>query len=117
MHTPLTNETFHSVNEEILAKAKKNLILVNTARGAVNDEAAVAKAVKDGKIAGYGTDVYSVEPVNEDNPIYGIKDMENVLLTPHMAWGAYESRVRVVEEVHENIRAFMNGEVRNRVDL
>lgn len=117
MHTPLTNETFHSVNEEILEKAKNNLVLVNTARGAVNDEAAVAKAVKNGKIAAYGTDVYSVEPVNEDNPIYSIKDMENVLLTPHMAWGAYESRVRVVEEVHQNIRAFLNKEVRNRVDL
>ena len=92
-------------------------MLVNSARGAVNDEAAVARAVKEGRIAAYGTDVYSIEPVNEDNPMYHIKDMGNVILTPHMAWGAYESRVRVVEEVHENIRAFLNGEVRNRVDL
>ena len=117
MHTPLTDETFHSVNEEILSKAKKNLVLVNTARGAVNDEAAVAKAVKEGRIAAYGTDVYSVEPINESNPIFEIKDMKNVILTPHMAWGAYESRVRVIVEVHKNIKAFLDGEVRNRVDI
>ena len=117
MHTPLTDETFHSVNEEILSKAKKNLVLVNTARGAVNDEAAVTKAIKEGRIAAYGTDVYSVEPINESNPIFEIKDMKNVILTPHMAWGAFEARVRVIDEVRENIKAFLDGKVRNRVDL
>ncbi len=117
MHTPLNDETFHSVDDAILSKAKKKLVLVNSARGAVNDEAAVARAVKEGRIAAYGTDVYSVEPINENNPIYEIKDMKNVILTPHMAWGAYESRVRVVDEVHANIEAFLAGKIRNRVDL
>ncbi len=117
LHTPLNDETYHSVNKEILAKSKKNLVLVNAARGAVTDERAVYDAVAGGVIGAYGTDVYSVEPMQYDNPIYGLRDYENVMFTPHMAWGAYEARERLVYEVYENISAFFDSRIRNRVDL
>lgn len=117
LHTPLNEKTFHSVNSDILSRAKKNLILVNAARGAVTDEKAVADAVKSGKIAAFGTDVYSVEPMQENNPVYGLRDFDNVIFTPHMAWGAYEARERLIFEILANIEAFFKGEIRNRVDL
>ena len=117
VHTPLNAETHHSINEEILAKSKKHLVLVNAARGAVTDEKAICDAVKNGVIGAYGTDVYSVEPMQYDNPVWKLRDCENVLFTPHMAWGAYEARVRLVDEVYANIEAFYGGKIRNRVDL
>lgn len=117
VHTPLNDETRHSINAEILAKSKKSLVLVNAARGAVIDEKAIFDAVKNGVIGAFGTDVYSTEPMQYDNPIYNLRDFDNVLFTPHMAWGAYEARERLVYEVYENITAFYNGEIRNRVDL
>lgn len=117
VHTPLTPETRHSINENVLSKAKKNLILFNAARGAVTDESAVAKAVETGIIDSFGTDVYSTEPLQKDSPLYRIKDRSNVLLTPHMAWGAYEARERLISEICENIKAFFDGAIRNRVDI
>ena len=96
---------------------KPTAILINTARGAVTDEMAVAEAVKNGKIGGLGCDVYSVEPFGAEHPYFEIKDMDNVILTPHMAWGSYEARIRLCDEVKKNIIAFFNGEIKNRVDL
>ena len=87
------------------------------ARGAVLDEAAVAKAIKSGKIGGFGSDVYSVEPMAADHPFTEVMHMDNVCLTPHMAWGAYESRCRCLAEIIENIKTFFDGGMRNRVDL
>jgi glycerate dehydrogenase len=92
-------------------------ILVNMARGAVTDEAAVAEAVKSGKLGALGCDVYSMEPFPESHPFYAIRDRENVLLTPHMSWGAYEARARCLSEMILNMQAFFKGEARNRVDL
>ena len=116
VHTPLNDGTFHLINEERLSKMKGGVILVNVARGAVFDEEAVTHAVLDGKIGGLGVDVYSTEPYPEDHPYSAIAALDNVCLTPHMAWGAYESRKRCVEEIGENIRSFMDGGRRNRVD-
>ena len=96
---------------------KKNAILINVARGAVTDEKALADAIKEGKIGGIGVDVYSTEPFGEDHPFNEIKDMPNVCLTPHNAWGAYEARERCLKDIIENIKAFYNGEKRSRVDL
>lgn len=117
VHTPLNDGTLHSVDEKVLSKAKKSLILVNTARGAVFDEEAVVKAVEEGRIGGLATDVYSVEPMANDSPYNRLKDFKNVIFTPHNAWGAYESRVRLLGEMVKNIEAFFSGEIRNRVDL
>ena len=93
---------------------KKSAFLVNAARGAVTNEADVADAIKKGTIGGFATDVYSVEPMEINSPLQQIKDLPNVIL-PHMAWGAYESRVRCIAEIAQNIVAFENGEKRNRI--
>ncbi len=117
VHTPLNEETNHSVNEKVISGAKKGLILVNTARGAVFDEEAVVRAVESGIIRGLATDVYSVEPMSYSSPYNRLKEYKNVILTPHNAWGAYESRVRLLGEMVKNIEAFFSGAIRNRVDL
>ncbi len=117
LHLPLCKETHHIINEDRISKMKKNVILVNLARGNVTDEKAVAQAVINGNIGAFGSDVFSVEPFGTDHPFNEIKDLPNVILTPHMAWGAYESRLRCVDEVRQNIVSFFEGKVRNRVDL
>ncbi len=117
VHTPLTPETRGLIGAEALAKMKDGALLVNMARGAVTDEAAVAEAVRSGKLGAFGCDVYSVEPFPEEHPFYAIREMDNVLLTPHMSWGAYEARARCLDEMILNIRAFFAGEERCRVDI
>ncbi len=117
VHTPLNDETRALINAERIAKMKDGVIFVNVARGAVTDEGAVANAIINGKIAGFGCDVYSIEPFGTEHPFYEIKNYRNVILTPHMAWGSYEARVRLCQEVKQNIVEYFNGEIKNRVDL
>lgn len=117
VHIPLSDATRGLISRDRIAKMKDNVILVNTARGAVLDEEAVCEAVKDGKIAGFGSDVYSIEPFAEDSPYYAIRSLDNVCLTPHMAWGAIEARERCFNEMILNMKAYFNGEIRNRIDL
>ena len=117
IHTPLNDSTRGLVSREMIALMKKDVIIANAARGAVTDERAIADAVKEGRIGAFGSDVFSVEPFGKDHPFYEIKDLPNVCLTPHMAWGAYEARVRCLSEIVENIKAYQNGEIRSRVDL
>lgn len=117
LHTPLNEGTRGLINSERIAAMKEGVILVNVARGAVVDENAVANAFKIGKLGGFGCDVYSAEPFGKDHPYYEIKDMDNVILTPHMAWGSYEARIRLCNEVKENIIAFFKGDIKNRIDV
>ena len=116
LHTPLNDGTRGLIGKAQLAMMKKNAILVNVARGAVTDEEAVAQALLSGKLAGFGCDVYSTEPFPQGHPIDRIKDLPNVCLTPHIAWGGYETRVRLLNEMTENAKAFFSGKRRNRVD-
>ncbi len=116
IHAPLTAETHGIINRERLARMKPTAILINVARGAITDEQAVAEAVLNGRLGGLGVDVYSAEPFPADHPFQALRGLDMVCLTPHMAWGAYEARVRCLTEVAENIRAFYRGERRNRVD-
>ena len=95
---------------------KKDVVLVNEARGAVVNETDIAQAIKNGMIGAFGSDVYSVEPFTTDHPFYKIKDYCNVLFTPHAAWGAYESRLRCLNIICKNINAFLSGGSLNRVD-
>jgi glycerate dehydrogenase len=81
----------------------------------VTDEEAVATAIENGTIGAFGSDVYSIEPFPKDHPMYRIKDRENVLLTPHMAWASFEARSRCIDEMIENISCFKNGVKRNAV--
>ena len=96
---------------------KKTALLINVARGAVVNNADLAWALDENIIAGAGLDVLDGEPIRKDNPLGDIKDSEKLIITPHMAWGSVEARTRIVEAACENIRAFLNGEKRNRVDL
>lgn len=116
VHCPLNDQSRNLINEEMISLMKPNVILVNEARGAVLDEEAVAKAVEDGKIAAFGCDVYSIEPFGIDHPYSRIKNLPNVLLTPHAAWGSYEARERCINVIAQNINSFLNGNSLNRVD-
>ena len=117
VHTPLTEETRGLISRARIAKMKSGAVVINVARGAVCDEAALCEAVRDGRIGGIGVDVYSSEPFREDSPYYAIRQMPNVCLTPHMAWGSHEARVRCVSEMALNIESFLEGGTRSRVDI
>ncbi len=116
IHCPLNDTTRGIIDRARLALMKHTAILVNEARGAVVNEADVAEAVRVGRIAAFGADVYGNEPFGTDHPFYDIKDYPNVLLTPHVAWGAVEARERCLGVIVENIRAYLAGETKNRVD-
>lgn len=116
IHLPLNANTRGLIDREHIAMMKPGTLLINMARGAVTDEQAVADAVISGHLGGIGVDVYSTEPFPQSHPFYAIRDLDNVCLTPHMAWGAYEARVRCLQEMMENIRAMDRGERRCRVD-
>jgi len=117
VHIPLSDSTRNLINKERISAMKPNVIFVNTARGAIADEAALCEAVKNGKIGAIGIDVYSKEPFDKESPYYEIKDFDNVCLTPHMAWGAQEARKRCFSKMIENTIAFLEGKTLNRVDI
>ncbi len=117
VHLPLTSKTKGLIDEELISSMKENAIFINVARGAITDEEALAKAVLEGKIGGIGIDVYSSEPFATTHPFYQLIGNKRALFTPHMAWGAYESRVRCLEQVLLNIKTFFSGGIKNRVDI
>ena len=117
IHLPLSEHTKNIINSDMIALMKKDAVIVNAARGAVWDENAVAQAILNKKIAGMGSDVYSVEPMSKDHPFADILNFDNVCLTPHMAWGSYESRVRCINEIANNIKMYFEGKIHNRVDI
>ncbi len=116
VHTPLNEDTYDLISKERIALMKKDAIFINVSRGAVADEKALCEAVSKGRLGGIGIDVYSKEPFDSMSPYAKISHLKNVCLTPHIGWGAYEARVRCLEEIIKNIKAFFAGESRNRVD-
>lgn len=116
VHCPLNDHSRALINEHRLSIMKPGVILVNEARGAVLDEAAVTKAIKEKKIAAFGCDVYSTEPFGKDHPYNDIMHMPNVILTPHAAWGSYEARERCINIIADNIDSFISRKILNRVD-
>ena len=112
LHCPLTPQTERLVNEKRLAWMKPTAFLLNTSRGPLIDESALAKALNEGRIAGAGLDVLAVEPPTADNPLLRAK---NCLITPHIAWATRTARSRLMEAVVENMRAFLAGESKNVV--
>lgn len=106
VHCPLTESTKNLIDAEFISKLKSNAFIINTARGGVTNEHDVAEALKNGKLAGYGTDVLSTEPPSPDNPLLSAP---NCLITPHIAWAAFETRLRLMGILEENIKAFLNG--------
>ncbi|MBQ2775031.1 MAG: D-2-hydroxyacid dehydrogenase [Clostridia bacterium] len=113
LHCPLTPQTEKMVNKDFIAKMKPSAFLVNTSRGPVVDEDALAEALKNGKLAGAGVDVLSTEPPAADNPLLSC---DNCLITPHVAWAGLETRKRLIEILKGNIKAFIDGNPRNVVN-
>lgn len=116
IHLPLSDATRGILDADHIALLKPEAIVINVARGAVTDEAALAEALESGRIGGLGVDVYSTEPFGEDHPFYRLRDRDNICLTPHMAWGSIEARRRCLSEIILNMEAFLRGERRNRLD-
>ena len=115
IHLPLSEETKGIIDKNMIASMKKDAIVINVSRGAVTDEQALAEAVLNHHIGGLGVDVYSTEPFPKEHPFSTLLGLPNVCLTPHMAWGAYESRARCMHEIACNIKAYFYGESRNRL--
>lgn len=114
LHCPLTPSTRHLINAASIAKMKPSAILINTGRGPLVDEQAVADALNGGRLAAFGADVLSQEPPRSDNPLLSAR---NCFLTPHIAWATLEARTRLMSTATENVRQFIAGEpVANRVN-
>ena len=114
LHCPLFPETKGIINARSIAKMKDGAILLNTSRGPLVEEAALAQALNVGKLRGAAVDVVSQEPIVKGNPLLACK---NCIITPHMAWAPVESRQRLLDTVVENIRAFLDGKPQNVVNL
>ena len=115
IHCPLNENTRNLIDVREFSMMKSDAIVVNVARGAVWNEKAAADAILSNKIGALGCDVFTKEPFDESHPFYKIKDLDNVLLTPHMAWGSFESRTRCFDTVIKNIEAYLKGEPTNIV--
>lgn len=106
LHCPLTPHTDHLINDQRISKMKQGAIIVNTSRGPVVDEQAVADALHSGHLAAFAGDVLSAEPASEGNPLLSAP---NVFLTPHIAWATFEARTRLMNILIQNIKAFITG--------
>lgn len=106
LHCPLTKENTGMIDDTAISKMKDGAILLNTARGPLIDEAAVADALKRGKLRGAAMDVVSAEPIPGDSPLLSAP---NCIITPHMAWAPLEARLRILDCVVDNIEGFLNG--------
>jgi glycerate dehydrogenase len=116
LHCPLTPETRNLINHRSLSLMKPTAVLINTARGALIEEAALIDALDKKLIRAAALDVVTTEPPPADHPIIrAAKTLDNLIVTPHTAWSAREARERLLDEVKENIAAFLRGEPRNLV--
>ncbi|NQT94568.1 MAG: D-2-hydroxyacid dehydrogenase [Lentisphaerae bacterium] len=113
LHCPLTDDNAGFVNARMLEAMKPTAFLVNTSRGPLIDEAALAEALNTGCIAGAGLDVLSVEPPSEDNPLL---QATNCFITPHIAWATKSARGRLLDTAVDNVRAFLEGTPKNVVN-
>jgi phosphoglycerate dehydrogenase-like enzyme len=106
LHLPLTSDTVHLLNRDTMARMKPDAVLVNTSRGAVIDEDALVDALRSGRLAAAGLDVFEVEPVAPDNPLLGL---DNVVLTPHVTWYTADTMERYLAEAVANCRRLRDG--------
>ena len=113
LHCPLNEQSKLMINEKSLALFKPTAYLINTARGGLIDENALAAALNSGKIAGAALDVLTSEPPKADNPLIHAK---NCIITPHMAWASLEARVRLLHATEDNVRAFLQNAPINKVN-
>ncbi|MCM1502786.1 MAG: D-2-hydroxyacid dehydrogenase [Bacteroidales bacterium] len=112
LHCPLTDSTRHLVNAERLRMMKPSAILINTGRGPLVDEDALAEALENGTISAAGVDVLSCEPPCADNPLLKAR---NCFITPHLGWATKEARARLMDIAADNLRGFIEGDIKNNV--
>jgi len=110
LHCPLTPQTEKLINVDSLALMKPDAVLINTARGGLIDETALANALQHGKIGGAALDTLSSEPPSPDNPLLSL-NLPNLLITPHTAWASREARQRLIDQAADNFRAFLRGDI------
>lgn len=113
VHCPLTEATAGLINKDFISKMKKSAYIINTSRGPVANEQDIKNALINKRISGYATDVLSTEPPKEDNPLL---TAPNCLITPHVAWAAYETRLRLLGILENNIKGFLDGNLINVVN-
>jgi glycerate dehydrogenase len=106
LHCPLTENTRHLINADTLRQMKSSAILINTGRGPLIDDQAVADALAAGRLAAFCADVLTEEPPKADNPLLG---QPNAFITPHIAWASKEARIRLLQVATDNVRAFLSG--------
>jgi glycerate dehydrogenase len=114
LHCPLTPDTYHLINKETIEWMNPGAILINTGRGPLVDDFALASALKAGRIKVYCADVMTEEPPKADNPLLKVK---NAYITPHIAWATFEARQRLIQVATDNVRAFLSGHPLNRLFL
>lgn len=112
LHCPLTDTTRHLINNETLRLIKPSAILINTGRGPLVDDQAVASALAEGQLAAFCADVLTEEPPKADNPLLA---QPNAFFTPHIAWASTEARIRLLQVVTCNVKAFLNGKPQNSI--
>lgn len=113
LHCPLTASNRHLINAERLGRMKSTALLVNTSRGALVDEKALAAALNEGQLAGAGLDVLDQEPPDPANPLLSAR---NCFVTPHISWATKAARARLMEVAVDNVRAFLDGRIENQVN-
>ena len=109
LHCPLTPENVHMIDKMALKRMKSSAFLINTARGGLINSAHLLEALSSGEIAGAALDVLETEPPRDNEPLSAAK-MPNLIISPHVAWSAIESRKRLVEQTQENIKSFLSGQ-------
>lgn len=114
LHCPLTDSTCHMMNAQTIGLMKPTAILINTGRGPLIDEKALASALKEGQIAAFCADVLSIEPPKGDNPLI---EQANAFITPHIAWASTEARQRLLKVAIGNVRSFINGTTKNVITM
>lgn len=114
-HCPLTDETRGLIGADFLSAMKPTAIVINTARGGIIDEDALAAAIRDGEIAGAGIDVVATEPAPADSAIMELAKLPNVILTPHVAWASVGGMQTLVDQLIDNIEAYLAGTPQNMV--
>lgn len=112
LHCPLTDSTRHLINRETLSLMRPSAILINTGRGPLVDDQAVAYALAEGQLAAFCADVLTEEPPKADNPLLS---QPNAFITPHIAWATEEARSRLLQVAISNVRAFLNAKPQNVV--
>lgn len=116
IHAPLNEKTVNLIDSKKLKLMKAGAILLNLGRGGIVNEADLANALNEGRLKAAGLDVLENEPPDKENPLFHVKNPDKLFITPHIAWASKEARERLIEGTIQNVKAFLSGKERNRVE-